>query len=85
VSFRSDVNLDAEGLPEVLNQGDLVEQAPPRFPINEEIDIAFVVGLAARYGTEHPNVLGAVQPSQPENMPLLSDKIRARSAAANAP
>jgi len=66
-SFRPNVNLDAEGVLEILNQCDLVEQAASRFPINQEIDIAFFVGLAARHGTEHPHVVGSVPRSQAQD------------------
>ncbi len=52
------MNLHAQQFLKVLHESGMVKQAAPWFPVNEQIEIAILVGLTARYGTEHAKIAG---------------------------
>ena len=58
----TDVNLHPEQLLKILNQPSVVEEAAPRFPVHQQVEVARGVGFTARHGAEHSQVAGAAPP-----------------------
>jgi hypothetical protein len=58
--LRDHVNAASQQGPQVHQQPTKVEQAPPRLEIDEKVDIAFSVGLAARNSPENADVARTV-------------------------
>jgi hypothetical protein len=50
----------AEKILELDQEAGQVEQATTRFKVDEEVDVAGGVGLAACHRPEHPDIAGAV-------------------------
>ena len=59
-SLSPKVNPYAKGLLEILNKGNLVEEAAPGFPVDEKIDIASLCGFPPRHRAEHSHIPRAV-------------------------
>jgi len=50
------VHVAAEGLSEVHEQTTEIEKASPGFEVDQDVDVAALVGIAAGHGSEHGNV-----------------------------
>ncbi len=52
------MDFDPEQLLEILNQPGVVQQAAPRFPLNQQVEIAPLVGFTTGDRAEHAQVAG---------------------------
>jgi hypothetical protein len=70
-SLCSTMHSDAERFLKILHESDVIEKAAPRFPVDEQIDVAPARRFAARHGTEYPDVRGAVPCGEAQDFFLL--------------
>jgi hypothetical protein len=52
----------------VLHESGMIQKAAPRLPVNEQVEIAVLVGIPARDGTEHSHVSGTAPCSKVEDL-----------------
>lgn len=62
--LRTYVDLYAEEFLKVLNEPGVVEQTAARFPGDQEVEIAVLIGFAAGHRAEHAHIVGAALTSQ---------------------
>jgi hypothetical protein len=53
---------------EILNQPGVIHQTPARFPGDQQIEVAILIGFAAGYRAKHTQAVGAAPPGKPENL-----------------
>src|ERR1017187_10291001 len=61
------MDLHAEQLLEILNQPGVIQQTPARFPGDQQIEVAVLIGFAAGHGAEHTQAVGASPPGELED------------------
>jgi hypothetical protein len=68
-----DVDLDPEQFLEVLNQPGMIQQTPARFPGDQQIEVAILIGFTAGHRAEYAHVARNVSRV---TIVLLCDKSR---------
>jgi len=65
---RHDIHGPAQHFSQLDKQTRVIQQAPARFEINQDVDIAVGTFFAPHYGTEDANIVRAVAGSQTEDL-----------------
>ena len=63
-----DMDLHPKQLLEILNQPGMIQQTPARFPRDQQIEVAVLVGFTAGHGTEYTHIVGAAPLGEYEDL-----------------